>query len=463
MASTVPAIRGTAFDLYFFLYKNDGTLIANPGTHTRKVSKDGGAFADTTNDYTEVENTYGLCKLTLTATEMTADIVIVVCTDNTTGVVPFTQVIYTAAQSLDTVAGYIDTEVGTIITTLGTPAGASVSDDIAALSTSVAMGTPHFHYPSAYTKTVGGTPVGDYTALASHDESLHNTPEVNAGSGVAGIDVTYDITGITVDHTPTVLDVAGWYEGSPSHEVYCQMWNYTNSAWEQKFTMRPRTSAFDYQAGLTSDNVSGGAARVRFLHNAVTGSATHDLFLDMIRLSVVETTDTSAATIAATYSLLQDVDNEVDELVNEGVTVAAYATGLSPAEQVDTANLDVAVSTRLAASAYTAPSGSSASDIDAVLSATHGAGAWGPADETSDTEVTHLSTGDDAEVIGITTPGATISAYIGQTFFRRSVAEPDGEWSIWLTPGATYTLQFSKDGYYDAEDGDSVITREVTV
>ena len=48
MASQWPPKKNTAFTLYFTLYKNDGTIIANPGTITKKVSIDGAAVADIT-------------------------------------------------------------------------------------------------------------------------------------------------------------------------------------------------------------------------------------------------------------------------------------------------------------------------------------------------------------------------------------------------------------------------------
>ena len=46
MASQAPAKKNAAFTLYFTLYKNDGAVVADPGTITKKVSIDGGNVAD---------------------------------------------------------------------------------------------------------------------------------------------------------------------------------------------------------------------------------------------------------------------------------------------------------------------------------------------------------------------------------------------------------------------------------
>jgi hypothetical protein len=135
MASQVPPKKNTAFTLYFSLFKNDGTVIANSGTYTKKISKDGGAVADITASVTEINTTYGTLSLVLSATEMNADAIWIKVLDDTTGCVPFVCTLYTAANlqdeigtdvaalvdtgttldaKLDTIAGYVDTEVAAI-------------------------------------------------------------------------------------------------------------------------------------------------------------------------------------------------------------------------------------------------------------------------------------------------------------------------------------------------------------
>ncbi len=101
MASQFPPKKNTAFTLYFTLYKNDGTVIANPGTITKKVSIDGAAVADIAAAVTEEDTTYGQCSVVLAAGEMNGDAIWVYIKDDTTGCVPFTCTLYTAAQTLD--------------------------------------------------------------------------------------------------------------------------------------------------------------------------------------------------------------------------------------------------------------------------------------------------------------------------------------------------------------------------
>ena len=101
MASQWPPKKNTAFTLYFTLYKNDGTVIANPGTYTKKVSIDGAAVADIAASVTECNTTYGQCSVVLAAGEMNGDAVWVQIKDDTSGCIPFTVTIYTAANLMD--------------------------------------------------------------------------------------------------------------------------------------------------------------------------------------------------------------------------------------------------------------------------------------------------------------------------------------------------------------------------
>lgn len=127
MASQVPPKKNTAFNLGLTLYKNDGTLIANPGTLTAKISKDFGDYADI-GTTSEEDSTYGQIKLALTATEMNADVVMIYVVDNTSGCVPFTATIYTAANLMDD----IKTDTAAILADTGTDGVVLAADAITA-------------------------------------------------------------------------------------------------------------------------------------------------------------------------------------------------------------------------------------------------------------------------------------------------------------------------------------------
>lgn len=129
MASQFPPKKNTEFTLYFTLYKNDGTIIANPGTITKKISIDGASVADISASITEEDTTYGQCSVVLSASEMNGDAIWIYIADNTTGCVPFTCTIYTTSTLFDTLASNvttIDTVVDSLTTTIGT-AGSSLT------------------------------------------------------------------------------------------------------------------------------------------------------------------------------------------------------------------------------------------------------------------------------------------------------------------------------------------------
>ena len=125
MASMFPPKKNTAFTLYFSLFKTDGTIIANPGTITKKVSIDGAAVADIAAAVTEEDTTYGQLSVVLSAAEMNGDAIWVYIIDNTSGCAPFTATLYTSAYTLDEIgadlaavhvhAGLINTAVVTDI------------------------------------------------------------------------------------------------------------------------------------------------------------------------------------------------------------------------------------------------------------------------------------------------------------------------------------------------------------
>lgn len=85
MATYVPPKRATAFIIYVGLedQANAGLFKANPtlASGDFKVSKDGGSLANLTDLPTVTPASGKMVKITLTATEMTADNVTVVCSD----------------------------------------------------------------------------------------------------------------------------------------------------------------------------------------------------------------------------------------------------------------------------------------------------------------------------------------------------------------------------------------------
>lgn len=88
MASTdakpVP-IKNTAYRVTFPIFDADGDLVTGATGLDSEVSKDGGAFADCTNEATEIATSSGMYYLDLTSTEMNADTVAVIVKTSSSG------------------------------------------------------------------------------------------------------------------------------------------------------------------------------------------------------------------------------------------------------------------------------------------------------------------------------------------------------------------------------------------
>lgn len=82
-ARPVP-IKNTAFRATFCIWDADGDLVTGAAGLDSEVSKDGGAFADCTNEATEIGSS-GCYYLDLTSTEMNADTVAVIVKTSTVG------------------------------------------------------------------------------------------------------------------------------------------------------------------------------------------------------------------------------------------------------------------------------------------------------------------------------------------------------------------------------------------
>lgn len=97
MASTdarpVPQ-KNVAYRVTFPILDADGDLVTGAATLDSEVSKDGGTFADCTNEATEIATSSGVYFLDLTSTEMNADTVAVIVKTGTAGAKTTTIVMY---------------------------------------------------------------------------------------------------------------------------------------------------------------------------------------------------------------------------------------------------------------------------------------------------------------------------------------------------------------------------------
>ena len=182
MATQNPPKKNAAFTLYFTLYKNDGTVVANPGTITKKVSIDGADVADIAASVTEENTTYGQCSLVLAAGEMNGDAIWIYITDDTAGTVPFTATLYTSARTFDELA----TQLG--IVAYGTAQSATGTTLVLAAASAYA----NDELNGAVVVITGGTGIGQSRVITDYDSGT-DTATVDTWATTPSGTITYVI------------------------------------------------------------------------------------------------------------------------------------------------------------------------------------------------------------------------------------------------------------------------------
>lgn len=138
-AGELPPKKNAEFLLVFPIFDNDGDPVTGAAGLAATISKDGGTAAATTNSVTEiVDGTatgVGMYQLTLTATEMNADVVEIQVSTTTTDAKTTPTIVYTSTIQLSDIDAAI-TGVSEDITTLQESVTATAAA-VAALTTSV--------------------------------------------------------------------------------------------------------------------------------------------------------------------------------------------------------------------------------------------------------------------------------------------------------------------------------------
>lgn len=78
-------LKNTAYRVTFVIMDADGDLVTGAAGLDSEISKDGGTFADCTNEATEIATSSGVYYLDLTAAEMNADTVAIIVKTSTSG------------------------------------------------------------------------------------------------------------------------------------------------------------------------------------------------------------------------------------------------------------------------------------------------------------------------------------------------------------------------------------------
>lgn len=278
MASSNPAPKNVALDLYFFIAKTDGTIIANPGGLASRLCQDGTGKAGAAP--TCVDTTGGTCKLTIAQADMNYDCITVKATSTDSGAIPFVATIYTSGQTLDD----IDTEVDAIQTAVTTTIPAQISGIGSGTGAALNYGA---NTDSGTTDPLNGvtkvgTATGDYTSTYFdnnvYEVITHATNNIDwvyrysVGSGRVASKVTF--AGYLAASSP---------QTSKSVSVYA--YNFDGSSWDSIGSITGQAGTTDIVKDFTllSRNTGTGAnAGLVYIRFTATSQAGAVLNVDQL-------------------------------------------------------------------------------------------------------------------------------------------------------------------------------------
>ena len=172
-------IKNTAYRVTFPILDADGDLVTGAASLDSEVSKDGGTFADCTNEATEIATSSGMYYLDLTSTEMNADTVAVIVKTSTSGAKTTPIVLYPVE------AGDIDVDVtawnGTAIPGVDTAGYPKVT---------VKDGTGTGELDTASGRVIADVTYWNGSAVASPDTAGYPKVTIKDGTGTGEIDTT---------------------------------------------------------------------------------------------------------------------------------------------------------------------------------------------------------------------------------------------------------------------------------
>lgn len=206
-SDSIPVPRkNTAFRLYFAIRKNDGTLITTWAGQDSEVSLDGAAFADCTNEATEI-GTSGCGYIDFTAAEMNADNVVYKLTVTNTSALPIVVVLFPETAGDYRVADTQKVDVETIKTQALTAAAgitfptsiASPTNITAATGITVATNSDKTGY-----SLTGTTGLGNQTAnITGNLSGSVGSVTGNVGGNVTGS--VGSVTGLTASNLDATI------------------------------------------------------------------------------------------------------------------------------------------------------------------------------------------------------------------------------------------------------------------
>lgn len=140
-------------------------------------------------------------------------------------------------------------------------------------------------YKPATTTTITGTYVSGATSSIEfpNDGLTYHVDEV---TGVPGFNIQTDFYNVATSTVINTLKTRFWYNGSATHNVDLQIYNYATPGWNTLQTVQGTPSYVSLNLELTNGNnyVSAtGTVNVRFYHTT-TGNASHDIQIDYLSI-----------------------------------------------------------------------------------------------------------------------------------------------------------------------------------
>ena len=120
---------------------------------------------------------------------------------------------------------------------------------------------------------------GDLAATQAVDGTNYQVEEV---TGTPGFDFVLQF--ITTGNNVLSLNLYGYYDGNPAHNVEGQLYDWTDETWDPIDTYPDAGADAWYNVSVySSDYVSGGLVLLRIYHTSA-GSAGHDFYLDYVEV-----------------------------------------------------------------------------------------------------------------------------------------------------------------------------------
>lgn len=198
-AKSIPQ-KNVALRISFPILDADGDLVTGAAGLDSEVSKDGGTFADCTNEATEIATSSGMYFLDLTSTEMNADTVAVIIKTSTSGAKTTPVVMYTAARSVNDLA-YPTTSGRAIDVSAGGEVGIDWAN-IGSPTTSVALTGTTISISAVKKNTA-------FTLLFMITDSTNHAPKTSAASIVATRSLDGAAFGACANSVTEIS--SGWY------------------------------------------------------------------------------------------------------------------------------------------------------------------------------------------------------------------------------------------------------------